>query len=176
MMNRTFYVDKKLQFPMIRELNSILEYLPNLIKLQSWNTLLINKHPPIIHRCSLQIAPDRTLLLHKVFHTNEQPLMHSHSWDLACKVLQGEYEMGVGFSSDRNIIPPSIYKTIVKFGDIYEMTSSDIWHYTKPLTPYSYSVILIGERTRERRAENILPLPAKDKVDMMKWFATYFDI
>lgn len=84
--------------------------------------------------------------------------MHSHSWNFACKVFEGEYEMGVGFSEDRNKPPLSCFTSFIKSGDIYEMLSPNIWLYTKPLKniEYTYSALLIGERCRERRAENKL--------------------
>lgn len=161
---------------MINELKKLLPNLPSLIKNENWETLLINKYPPVIHRLSCRISKDRTILLHKLFNTkNQLALMHSHSWSFACKVLQGEYEMGIGFSQDRNKPPTSIYTSFIKSGDIYEMLSPDIWHYTKPTkdTEFSYSVMLIGERCRERKAENNSPLSIQDKQDVLSWFSNY---
>jgi hypothetical protein len=164
---------------MINELEDILSSIPKLLLNNKLDTLLINKYPPIIHRISIKISDNRTLFLHKLFNTEEKKaLMHSHSWNFACKVLQGKYEMGIGFSSDRNKPPASIYTSFVKAGDIYEMTSPNIWHYTKPTsdTAYSYSVMLIGERYRERRAENNEKLSIKDKQELVSWFLNFYNI
>lgn len=161
---------------MIGELKKILPSLPELLKSDKWNTLLINKYPPIIYRLSLRLSDSRTLLLHKLFNTeHEQAFMHSHSWSFACKVLHGEYEMGVGYSEDRNNPPQSTFTSFVKAGDYYEILSPNVWHYTKPTkhTEYSYSVMLIGERCRERKAENNLPISQLDKDNMMSWFSKY---
>ncbi len=158
---------------MIEELQNLIIQIPNLLLLHETDSLLINKYPPIIHRISIKISDNRTLFLHKLFNTNsERALMHSHSWNFACKVLQGEYEMGIGFSSDRNKPPTSVYTSFVKAGDIYEITSPNVWHYTKPTsdTPYSYSVMLIGERHRERKAENNEKLSKYDKEELLSWF------
>ena len=157
---------------MIKELNSLLPTIPNLIRNNNWNTLLINKYPPIIHRLSLKISENRTILLHKLFNTEDElALMHSHSWAFACKVLQGGYEMGIGFSQNRDIPPKPIMTSMIKSGDIYEMTSPDVWHYTKPLeNKISYSVLLIGDRCRERKAENNSPLSSIQKEDCVSWF------
>lgn len=157
---------------MIKELEALLPEIPNLIKNQEWDTLLINKYPPVIHRLSLKISEHRTLLLHKLFNTEDElALMHSHSWSFACKVLQGGYEMGVGFSSDRSVVPRALMTSMVNSGDIYEMTSPDIWHYTKPLeNKVSYSVLLIGDRCRERKAENNSPLSLFQKQECIDWF------
>jgi len=160
---------------MIEELNSILPNIPNLLN-NNWDTLLINKYPPIIHRLSLKLSDTRTLLLHKLFNTKDQKaLMHSHSWKFACKVLQGSYEMGVGYSEDRDKPPNSIFTSFVNSGDIYEILSPNIWHYTKPAKDceFSYSIMLIGERVRERKAENNSSLSNKDKQDVLDWFSRF---
>jgi hypothetical protein len=161
----------------IKELNRIINDVPLLLQSNEWNSLLINKYPPVIHRLSLKISEDRTLLLHKLFNTKDDlALMHSHSWSFACKVLQGEYEMGVGFSEDRDKPPKSIFTSFIRAGDIYEMLSPNIWHYTKPtkITPYSYSIMLIGPRCRERKAQNNLPLNPKNRLELLDWFKSYF--
>lgn len=161
---------------MINELNKIIPKIPWLLKNKSFDTLLIDKYPPIIYRLSLKISNNRTLFLHKLFNTgNDLALMHSHSWKFACKVLQGEYEMGVGFSEDRNKPPQSVFTSYIKSGDCYEMLSSNMWHYTKPTknTKYSYSVMLVGERTRERKAQNNSPILLSDKKDMILWFKNF---
>ncbi len=159
---------------MINELKSLLPYVPDFLKKEEqWGSLLINKYPPVIHRLSFKISETRTLLLHKLFNTkDEKALMHSHSWPFALKLLKGEYEMGVGFSKNREEVPKSIFTSFVKTGDFYEMLTPDIWHYTKPTkeTDFSCSVMLIGERSRERKAENNLPLSLAQKKEMFDWF------
>ncbi len=160
-----------------KELQTHLLKLPGYLSHpQRWQSLLINKHPPVIHRLSLKVATDRTLILHKVFPCHRQSAyMHSHSWPFALKIISGGYEMGLGFSDNRNQVPPAVYTTLVKPGDIYEMSSSQIWHYTKPITDQpSYSVMLIGERWRERQAQNHSPLSHDDKTHLLTYFKTKF--
>lgn len=130
-----------------------------------WDSLIIEAFPPVIHRLSYKIDENLTIFLHKLFNTNGQKaLMHSHSWDFAIKVLKGGYEMGVGFSNDRNIIPEANYVSYVKDGDIYSMTDEKIFHYTKPiLNDVSYSIMVVGPRKRERKALNNNKL-TKDQV------------
>ncbi len=165
---------------MIDELKQLLPQIPLLIKLrQDWQSLLINKYLPIIHRLSLKISDNRALLLQKVFNTNDKKAyMHSHSWKLACYLYDGEYEMGVGYSEDRNKTPETIFTSFVKSGDIYEILSPDLWHYTKPIKNIecTHSAMLIGERYRERRSENNLPLSEIQKQSMFKWYlnAAYY--
>lgn len=81
--------------------------------------------------------------------------MHSHSWNLACAVLSGQYEHGIGFSSDWEIAPSLAFRTITKAGDIYEVTDPNLFHYTKPINcEETYSVMLVGPRTRPRKSLN----------------------
>lgn len=103
--------------------------------------------------------------------------MHSHSWNFACKVLDGEYEMGVGFSENRNEPPIPIFTSFIKAGDTYEMLSPNIWHYTKPLKHIdcTHSIMLIGSRIRDRQAQNNEKLFDKDKSETLNWFKDYFN-
>jgi hypothetical protein len=158
---------------MTNELNALLPKLPELLKDQSkWESLLIDKYPPTIYRLSLKLSDDHTLILHKLFSDpNEPAYIHSHSWPFAIKIIEGCYEMGVGFSADRSITPPIIYKTMIKAGDTYEMTSSDVWHYTQPLTNQpSYSIMLVGKRWRERLAQNNSPLSDDQRKQVFDYF------
>lgn len=99
-------------------------------------------------------------------------LMHSHSWSCAIKVVQGGYQMGIGYSSDRNVVPSPIYSCNVQPGNIYEITSPNIWHYTKclPSVKYSYSIMLIGPRMRDRKALNNEPLNEQQKEELFDYF------
>lgn len=138
----------------------------------NWGSLLIDKYPPVIHRLYRKISDNRTVMLHRLFHSGDDPcLMHSHSWPFAIKIIDGGYEMGIGFSKDRNVTPPTISQMLIKEGDMYDMTSSDIWHYTKPLTNYeSHSIMLVGNRWRERKAQNNDSLPEEVKLELFNYF------
>jgi hypothetical protein len=159
---------------MIEELENLISYLPFFLQDEAkWDSLLIDKYPPVIYRLSLKLTDDRTLILHKLFNCEgQQALMHSHSWPFAIKVVEGGYGMGVGFSSDRNHPPQALYKQMIKSGDTYEMNSSDVWHYTKPLkhTEASYSIMLVGNRWRERFAQNNDPLTDQQRREVFDYF------
>lgn len=100
--------------------------LPNLLKDKNrWNSLIINKYESIIHRLYTQID-DIILNIYMFTCKYDKHSTRSHSWHFAIYIIKGGYEMEVGFSKDRNVIPKPIYKTIIKPGDKYEITSSDI--------------------------------------------------
>lgn len=65
---------------MIQELELLIPKVKTLIQdKNNWNSLLINKYPPIIHRLSYKINQDRTLLLYKLYNCeNSQPLIKSY--------------------------------------------------------------------------------------------------
>lgn len=164
---------------MLSELDECLKELPKLLQdRDKWESLLIDLYPPVIHRLFLKLSDDRTIVLHKIFPCDpgEKSLMHSHSWPFVVKIIEGGYEMGVGFSKDRKDPPPAIYTTRVKPDDIYEMTSSDVWHYTKALNNHpSYSVMLIGKRWRERLAQNNDPLSIDQRNELFDYFDAKFN-
>lgn len=161
---------------MLQELLELEKKLPEFLQDETqWDSLLIDKYPPIVHRLSRKISDDRTLLLHKIYET-DQPYMHSHSYNLAVKCIKGSYETDIGFSQDRKIIPKPIYKHFVKEGDSYEITSSDVWHTTKTLNGLpSYSIVLIGGRQRGRLAQNIGKLEQKHINELLDFFRKHYE-
>lgn len=162
---------------MIQELQDEIIRLPEyLSQRDKWQSLLINKYPPVIHRLSYKISEHRTLLLHKLHNCQgDHALMHSHSWPFACFVVAGGYEMGVGYSLDRNAVPQATFTCFVKPGDVYEMLDCQMYHYTKPLiqTEASYSILLIGPRTRERQAVNNDPLTQEQETELFNYFTSW---
>jgi len=159
---------------MIAELKDEIKNLPQyLSQPEKWTSLLIDKYPPVIHRLQYKISDTRSLLLHKLYNCEgEHALMHSHSWPLAVKVIEGGYEMGVGFSNDRSQVPVPVFTSFVKPGDYYEMINSKCWHYTKcsDEVKYSYSILLIGPRERERLAQNNDPLSEEQIKELFDYF------
>lgn len=158
---------------MLAQLAEIENQLPELLSNRSkWQSLKIDKYPPVIHRLYLPLENGNTILLHRLFNCNGQhAYLHSHSWPFAIKVLEGGYEMGIGFSKDRDIPPDTAATVFIKAGDTYQITSPDVWHYTKPLTnEESWSIMLIGPRWRHRKAQNNEPLSAAEIDSMFEYY------
>lgn len=158
----------------IEKLDEICKMLPNLLSDKNeWKSLKINKHEPVIHRLYMELNENCTIILHKIFPCqNHKPLMHSHSWPFAVHVVEGGYEMSVGFSKNREDVPEPVYRTHIAAGDKYEMLSSDIWHTTKvnDKSIYSYSIMIIGKRWRERLAQNNDPLDENEFDHLYNYF------
>ena len=155
-------------------LNELCASLPALLKDKSkWQSLKICKFEPVIHRLFMQLEDGCTLILHKIFHCEEsKPFMHSHSWPFAVRIIDGGYDMSVGFSYSRHCAPKPIYKTTVKSGDTYEMLSPNIWHTTDvhKNNKCSYSIMIIGPRWRDRLAQNNDQLSQEDFDHLYDYF------
>ena len=108
-----------------------------------WKSLDIIYHPPHVERLWCQLG-DHRLYLHFVYPCDrDHCLFHPHPWPSVIHILEGEYEMGMGFSSD--ITAPDIFATILSQGSTYyEMTHPDGWHYVRPCTRVTSSVMLTG--------------------------------
>ena len=68
-------------------------------------------------------------------------LFHPHPWPSAMRVLEGEYEMAVGFGA--GAATPPVAALMVTKGDFrYEMTHPDSWHYVRPLAGPTLSLMV----------------------------------
>jgi hypothetical protein len=108
-----------------------------------WKSLNIDYHPPHVERLWCQLGNYR-LYLHFIHACErEEALFHPHPWPSAIHVLEGQYEMGMGFGE--GIEKPEVFTTILTKGDMYyEMPHRDGWHYVRPLSVCS-SIMLTGE-------------------------------
>lgn len=108
-----------------------------------WKSVDINYHPPHVERLWCQLGKYR-LYLHFIHPCErEEALFHPHPWPSAIHVIEGQYEMGMGFGS--GLDKPEIFSTILTGGGMfYEMPHRDGWHYVRPLSVTS-SVMLTGE-------------------------------
>lgn len=101
------HMDRVSLLELEQEITRLGDYLQDQTR---WQSLLIEKYPPVIHRLSFLLSPTRTLVLHRLFSCpGAHAHMHSHSWPFALKVIEGGYEMGVGFSSQRDVTPSPVY-------------------------------------------------------------------
>lgn len=163
---------------MIDELKTLLPGLSTLLKSgcsgNRWDTQKIDKFKPVIHRLSYRISNERSLFFHKIFNCeSSQAYMHSHSYPLACLVVQGEYEMGIAHSAIRDPVDltPTVI-THVSAGQMYQFTSCDMFHYTKVPVHIneSWSIVLVGKRERERKSQNNGKLTAQEKEELIEFF------
>lgn len=123
-----------------------------------WKSLYIDYHPPIVERLWCQLGKYR-LYLHFIHPCErEQALFHPHPWPSAIHVIEGQYEMGMGFGP--GLEKPEVFSTILTGGGMYyEMPHRDGWHYVRPLS-VSSSIMLAGEPWGRE-------MPAEDEVGQL---------
>lgn len=113
---------------MLDVLNKIILSLPALLKDEdSWNTVFIDYEKPQVERLWRSSGENR-IYLHKIYPcTVDEAFFHPHPWPSAILLLEGTYEMGVGFG--KGMEPPPIAATVLlSAGSTYEMIHPDSWH------------------------------------------------
>jgi len=126
-----------------------------------WKSVDIKYHLPRVERLWCQLGKYR-LYLHFV-HTCErnESLFHPHPWPSAIHVIEGEYEMGMGFGE--GLEKPDIFSTIVSQGSMYyEMPHRDGWHRVRATSSVCSSVMLAGEPWGRE-------MPASDEVGELEF-------
>lgn len=148
-----------------------------LSKPELWQTKLVNYFPPIVERCWIQLGNYR-LLLHFIHECKaEDALFHTHRWPSAMHVLNGKYEMGLGFG-EGDVPPPKMATILFDNGGYYDMTHKDGWHYVRPIGGVCATVMLTGPTwDREETAKDfpkLGPLTEQRKLIMLEWFANWY--
>ena len=148
-----------------------------LSKPAEWNTLLVNYHPPIVERCWAQIGNYRIYLhfIHKC--ESQDALFHPHPWPSAMHVLNGKYEMSLGFGP--GIVEPEKMCTILleNGGAYYDMTHIDGWHSVRPVDGVCATVMLVGKpwgREQVEVTEKPQPFSEDRKLMMLRFFSEYY--
>jgi hypothetical protein len=145
--------------------------LPTLLS-EPWQSLQVDYHAPFVDRLWREWRGHR-LSLHRI-HPCEanDALFHPHPWPSAMRVLEGTYEMGVGWG--RGETTPPIAARIIASGRMeYEMTDPDAWHYVRPLGSPAMTVMLSGApwtRWSPRSDKPLHPLPPAEVEQMLAYF------
>ena len=141
-----------------------------------WHSLYVDYHPPIVERLWAHWR-DYRVFLHRIHPcAREQALFHPHPWPSAMRVLEGEYEMAVGFGAGMD--EPPIAALMVSRGDFrYEMTHPDSWHYVRPLGAPTLSVMVTGkpwDRESPKSGKALRPLRAEQVVELLGLFRGWY--
>lgn len=121
-----------------------------------WKSLDVDYHSPHVERLYCQLGNYR-ISLHFIHPCEKgESLFHPHPWPSAIHVIDGVYEMGMGFG--KGLEEPEVFSTIISHGSMYyEMPHKDGWHYVRPIDKVCGSVMLSGEPWDRE-------MPAADKV------------
>lgn len=160
---------------MLDVLSRVEEDLPQLLRNKApWTSVFINYHPPIVERLWLPYeAGQYRIYLHRI-HPCEQgeALFHPHPWPSAIYMLEGSYEMGIGYGAG-DTPPPEAAKLILKKGSRYEMLDPDGWHYVRPLDEPSLSLMVTGKPWDRKAPGSDKPLPMLSVEQRQKLFKDF---
>lgn len=161
---------------MLTVLSEAERMLPELLKTRKWNSLLVDYHPPFVERLWCQWL-DFRICLHRIRACDEgAALFHPHPWPSAMRVVAGRYEMGVGYTAG-DTAPPVAAKLIMPAGTAYEMTEPDGWHYVRPLTDVTLSVMVSGKPWSRRCPKNtkqLRPLAQHVVAELLEVFRCHY--
>lgn len=153
--------------------------LPSLLVDRTWNSLDINYHPPFVERLWIPWNAYR-VSLHRI-HPCEpsEALFHPHPWPSAMRILEGTYEMAVGYGGGTT--PPPVAARIVASGEFrYEMTDRDAWHYVRPIGRPAMTIMVTGtpwDRAAPSPSGKALqPLDAARHTELLAWFRSRYPI
>jgi hypothetical protein len=124
-----------------------------------WQSLHVDYHPPTVDRLWTRWGEYR-LFLHRIHPCAPgEALFHPHPWPSAMRVLDGEYEMAVGFG--QGMAEPPFAARMVARGDFrYEMTHPDAWHYVRPIGGPTLSIMVTGKPWERESHRATKPLSA----------------
>lgn len=132
---------------MLSSLKFIEAMIPELIRSHRdrWSGLYVGYHPPFVHRAWIQIDDTYRLYLHVIEPCSaEGALFHPHPWPSAIKIVNGVYEMRVGYGKGDEA-PPVASTLILPAGSYYEMVEPDGWHSVRPVGAKSLSIMVTGK-------------------------------
>jgi len=147
--------------------------LPQLLQYDNiWQSLLVDYHPPMVERLWTRWREYR-IYLHRIHPCERgEALFHPHPWPSAMRVLDGEYEMAVGFGAGMR--EPPIASTMIAKGDfVYEMTHIDSWHYVRPIGKPTLSVMVTGRPWAREAPHSTTPLHPLDAERVVELLAAF---
>lgn len=158
---------------MLELLREVKKELPDLmINENSWQSLYIDYHPPVVSRLWMPWR-DYRLYLHKIHPCyREDALFHPHPWPSAMEIIYGTYDYAVGFGQGEKT-PPIAQLGVAVAGSSYEMTHPDAWHYVAPVIRPAYTIMVTGKpwnRWSPTSTKKIDPLFDWDKIEILNFF------
>jgi len=152
---------------------------PELLAKDDWHSLDVDYHDPRVERVWRQWDEYR-INLHVIHPCKASAsLFHPHPWPSAMRVLQGTYEMEVGFGSGTKA-PPIACKMISKGDFAYEMIHPDGWHSVRPIDDVCWSVMISGtpwgRDIEEKPTKTLNALSAKRVEEILTYFRAKYGV
>lgn len=135
--------------------------------------LYVDYHHPMVERLWMDWEGYR-IYLHCI-HPCEpgEALYHPHPWPSAIHILDGKYEMGLGYGKEN---PPIAATIVADSGTQYEMLDPDGWHYVRPILEPSYSIMVTGKpwgREFPKPTKELSGLSPERRSELIEIFDSY---
>ncbi len=164
---------------MIKNLFGVERNLLQLLSNSDLNSMYIDYHKPYVQRIWFQYGEYR-VYLHKIepCKKSKEALYHPHPWESVIRLVQGKYEMGVGYSQTDDI-PVTGCTLLLPTSSVYEMLEPDTWHYVSPLHGPVYSLMVTGKKNNRKMP--VLPdkkfrqLTNSECLDIINVFNQYYN-
>lgn len=126
-------------------LERALHELPALLaSTEGWHGMHIDYLPPHVDRAWRPWRECR-LSIHRIYPVAQggSAFLHPHPWPSAMKILDGRYEMALGYGAGI-VTPPVAAQLVMTAGASYAMTDRDAWHDVRPIAGPAITVMLSG--------------------------------
>lgn len=165
---------------MLDALHRAIVNLPDLCDdLSLWDSLLINRRKPYTYRVWTMLPTGERLSLHKFDPCDDREAFdHPHPWPGAFMIMQGAYDMRVGFSPDRVSPQSEVASFVLREHSGYEITNPLTWHAVIPRTT-TYTIMLNGKPfaedvahvdVRTTKGKDLDKMPASELVGHIAFF------
>jgi hypothetical protein len=109
-----------------------------------WKSLIVNRRYPHTYRVYHNLPNGNRICLHRFDKfADGEAFYHPHPWPGAFLVLDGKYQMKVGFAKDRESPPQDVMEEMLSKGSAYSITNPLTFHSVVPLDT-TYTVMLNG--------------------------------
>jgi hypothetical protein len=111
-----------------------------------WKGLHISYEKPFVDRVYTDHSNGIRLSLHTIHPCERgEPFLHPHPWPSAIFIVEGAYEMEIGYSPDL-VFPEIVSTQILTAGSCYEMVNPNTWHSVRPIGSHSKSIMVNGPK------------------------------
>lgn len=148
---------------MLDALHAAEEELPRLLaSSEGWRSFKLDHHLPLVDRM-LREHRGGKLYLHRIHPCADGVApYHRHPWPSAMRILEGTYELAVGYGPSEQA-PPVAARVIAGGSFEYEMTDPDAWHSVRPIGAPVMTVMVTGPRWDRPSPRNHPPSPLHDE-------------
>jgi hypothetical protein len=117
--------------------------LPTLLQNEDiWRGLYADSERPHLMRLWCQWGENRINLHHFSHCRRGERFWHGHPWKMAVRVLEGEYEMGVGYQDEFGVIKN--IDLLMGSGSLYDMCDQYGRHYVRPVGDGAWTLMVTG--------------------------------